>query len=176
MSRHRIIALPLLAVLLSLPLAPLAGAQDTDDVVVRVGLHAAEKNLNPFIGELHRWMQVIGHDGRSHHKHPIRWRFTVWHNVSALRNERASRLWPQWASASRRLPALGRDPSTVWREIDRSSTPGGYDAEVAQAAADARARRPKTPVLAADPELAAAVTDGLRARRSPHALSAEPAC
>ena len=68
---------------------------------------------------------------------------------------------------------LGRDPSTVWREIDRSSTPGGYDAEVAQAAADARARRPKTPVLAADPELAAAVTDGLRARRSPHALSAE---
>ena len=49
MSRHRIIALPLLAVLLSLPLAPLAGAQDTDDVVVRVGLHAAEKNLNPFI-------------------------------------------------------------------------------------------------------------------------------
>ena len=67
---------------------------------------------------------------------------------------------------------LGRDPSTVWREIDRSSTPGGYDAEVAQAAADARARRPKTPVLAADPELAAAVTDGLRARRSPHALSA----
>ena len=49
MSRRRIIALPLLAVLLSLPLAPLAGAQDTDDVVVRVGLHAAEKNLNPFI-------------------------------------------------------------------------------------------------------------------------------
>ena len=68
---------------------------------------------------------------------------------------------------------LGRDPSTVWREIDRSSTPGGYDAEVAQTAADARARRPKTPVLAADPELAAAVTEGLRARRSPHALSAE---
>ena len=122
-------------------------------------------------------MQVIGHDGRSHHKHPIRWRFTVWHNVSALRNERASRLWPRvgvsFAEIARRF---GRDPSTVWREIDRSSTPGGYDAEVAQAAADARARRPKTPVLAADPALAAAVTDGLRARRSPHALSAEPAC
>ena len=50
----------------------------------------------------------------------------------------------------------------MWREIDRSSTSGGYDAEVAQVAADARARRPKTPVLAADPELVAAVTDGMR--------------
>ena len=33
----------------------------------------------------------------------------------------------------------------------------GYDAEAAQAAADLRARRPKTPKLAGDPVLAAAV-------------------
>ena len=40
----------LVTVLLSLSLASPATAQDDDgDVVVRVGLHAAEKNLNPFI-------------------------------------------------------------------------------------------------------------------------------
>lgn len=46
--RHRIIILALILSLFSVALAPLAAAQD-DDVVVRVGLHAAEKNLNPFI-------------------------------------------------------------------------------------------------------------------------------
>lgn len=48
MSRHRIIVLTLISALFSFVLAPLAVAQD-DEVVVRVGLHAAEKNLNPFI-------------------------------------------------------------------------------------------------------------------------------
>ena len=48
MLRYRIIAIAFILSLFSLALAPLAGAQD-DDIVVRVGLHAAEKNLNPFI-------------------------------------------------------------------------------------------------------------------------------
>ena len=48
-SRHALSVL-LVTVLLSLSLATPATAQDDDsDVVVRVGLHAAEKNLNPFI-------------------------------------------------------------------------------------------------------------------------------
>ena len=49
MLRHRIIIFALILSLFSLALAPLAAAQDDDDIVVRVGLHAAEKNLNPFI-------------------------------------------------------------------------------------------------------------------------------
>ena len=48
MPRYRIIILTLILSLFSVALAPLAAAQD-DEVVVRVGLHAAEKNLNPFI-------------------------------------------------------------------------------------------------------------------------------
>lgn len=49
MPRHRIFVLALILSLFSLALAPPAAAQDDDDIVVRVGLHAAEKNLNPFI-------------------------------------------------------------------------------------------------------------------------------
>lgn len=49
MPRHRIIILALILSLFSVALAPLAAAQDDDDLVLRVGLHAAEKNLNPFI-------------------------------------------------------------------------------------------------------------------------------
>ena len=37
------------AALLSSVFAPSAVAQSDDEVLVRVGLHAAEKNLNPFI-------------------------------------------------------------------------------------------------------------------------------
>ena len=68
---------------------------------------------------------------------------------------------------------LGRHRSTVYRELGRGSGRGGYDAQAAQTAADRRARRPKTPVLAADPVLAAAALSRLRDRRSPHAASAE---
>ena len=49
MPRRRIIILALILSLFSVALAPLAAAQDDDEIVVRVGLHAAEKNLNPFI-------------------------------------------------------------------------------------------------------------------------------
>lgn len=46
---RRAISLVLISLLFSLSLAPPSAAQNDDDVVVRVGLHAAEKNLNPFI-------------------------------------------------------------------------------------------------------------------------------
>ena len=68
---------------------------------------------------------------------------------------------------------LGRHRSTVYRELARTCGSGGYDAQAAQTAADGRARRPKTPVLAADPVLAAAALSRLTGRRSPHAASAE---
>lgn len=50
MPKHRIFIVAAAAAALSASvLAPPAGAQSDDEVVVRVGLHAAEKNLNPFI-------------------------------------------------------------------------------------------------------------------------------
>ena len=49
---------------------------------------------------------------------------------------------------------------------------GAYDAEAAQAAAAVGAARPKTPVLAADPELAASVRELLKEGWSPHAICA----
>ncbi len=68
---------------------------------------------------------------------------------------------------------LGRHRSTAHRERKRGGGRCGYDAEAAQAAADRRARRPKTPKLAADPVLAAAVGGLLADRMSPHAISAQ---
>ncbi len=49
MTRHRFTALLLVPVLLSFAVVPLVAAQDEESVTLRVGLHADEKNLNPFI-------------------------------------------------------------------------------------------------------------------------------
>ena len=67
---------------------------------------------------------------------------------------------------------LGRHRSTVHRELRRGRRGGAYDAEAAQAAAAVGAARPKTPVLAADPELAASVRELLKEGWSPHAICA----
>ena len=67
---------------------------------------------------------------------------------------------------------LGRHRSTVYRELRRGRRGGVYDAEAAQAAAAVGAARPKIPVLAADPELAASVREGLKEGWSPHAIRA----
>ncbi len=56
---------------------------------------------------------------------------------------------------------LGRHATTVQRELGRNGGVCGYRAEAAQAGAEARARRPKTPKLVGDPVLAEAVTVGL---------------
>ena len=64
---------------------------------------------------------------------------------------------------------LGRHRSTVYRELDRNSRHGRYGAQAAQA----RAVRPKTPKLAADPGLAAAVAQRLSMGWSPHAVCAD---
>ena len=67
---------------------------------------------------------------------------------------------------------LGRHRSTIHRELNRGRRAGAYDAAAAQAAASVGAARPRTPKLAADPELAASVGEGLKEGWSPHAISA----
>ena len=57
---------------------------------------------------------------------------------------------------------IGRSPSTICREVARNrTTKGVYRAVSAQAAAEERARRPKTAKLAADPVLRELVQDWL---------------
>ena len=68
---------------------------------------------------------------------------------------------------------LGRHRSTVYRELGRNGVVGGYDAQAAQAAAEARAARPKEPELAASSKLAAAVTERLEMGWSPQAVCAD---
>ena len=68
---------------------------------------------------------------------------------------------------------LGRDPSTVHRELARCVGRAGYDARSAHAWACARARRVRVSKLADDPVLAAAVTERLKLRWSPHAAAAD---
>lgn len=77
------------------------------------------------------------------------------------------------ASARQIADALARHPSTVRREINRAGGRDVYRAEDAQAEAEDRARRPKTPKLVADPELAGAVAERLEMGWSPHAISAD---
>ena len=74
------------------------------------------------------------------------------------------------ADAARRL---GRDRSTVHREVARCAGRAGYDARSAHAWACARARRVRVSKLADDPVLAAAVTERLKLRWSPHAAAAD---
>jgi IS30 family transposase len=68
---------------------------------------------------------------------------------------------------------LGRPASTVCREVARNrTTRGRYRAVSAQAAAEDRARRPKTAKLAADLVLRELVQDWLQRKRSPRQISA----
>ncbi|WP_370936028.1 IS30 family transposase [Amycolatopsis sp. cg13] len=67
---------------------------------------------------------------------------------------------------------LGRNRSTIGRELDRNGTAEGYRASTAQHAAEQRARRPKTAKLAADPVLAERVRQDLLAWWSPEQIAA----
>ena len=68
---------------------------------------------------------------------------------------------------------LDRAPSTISRELARGTRrpKTGYRATVAQALADARARRPKTALLCAQPRLEHSVAQQLRAKHSPEQIS-----
>ncbi len=67
---------------------------------------------------------------------------------------------------------LGRDPSTISRELRRNAHPdsGGYRPHAAQARAEARRPRRKISKIAADPELRQAVQDGLDLKWSPEQI------
>jgi transposase, IS30 family len=69
--------------------------------------------------------------------------------------------------------ALGRPPSTISRELARGTVrrKSGYRATVAQAAADARAHRPKTALLAASDRLREHVQQRLQDKDSPEQIS-----
>ncbi len=73
-------------------------------------------------------------------------------------------------SAAEVARRLGRNRSTVCREIARNGGRCGYRAEAAQQAVTVRARRPRASKLACDPGLASAVAEGLARRWSPHAI------
>jgi IS30 family transposase len=68
---------------------------------------------------------------------------------------------------------LGRDPSTISRELKRGAVrrKTGYRATVAQALADQRARRPKTRVLEINDELREHVQNRLQEKDSPEQIS-----
>ncbi|TVT54698.1 IS30 family transposase [Amycolatopsis rhizosphaerae] len=66
---------------------------------------------------------------------------------------------------------LGRSPSTVSREITRNGGRGAYRAFAAEAAARARARRPKEAKLAGNTELREWVSDRLEADWSPEQIA-----
>ncbi len=67
---------------------------------------------------------------------------------------------------------LGRDRSTVHRELARCAGRADYDDRSAHAWACARARRVRVSKLADDAVLAAAVTERLKLRWSPHPAGA----
>jgi len=67
---------------------------------------------------------------------------------------------------------LGRDRSTIGRELDRNSTGQGYRASSAQQMTEQRAKRPKPAKLAVDPVLRDRVQADLRARWSPEQVAA----
>jgi transposase, IS30 family len=78
-------------------------------------------------------------------------------------------------ASTRRIAAeLGRDPSTVSRELrrNRDQVSGDYRPHTAQARADARRPRPKISKIAANPALRQAVQDGLDLRWSPKQIVA----
>jgi IS30 family transposase len=75
----------------------------------------------------------------------------------------------------RRIAAeLGRDCSTISRELRRNAHPvsGDYRPHAAQARAQARRPRPKTGKIAANPALRQAIQDGLDLRWSPEQIVA----
>ena len=125
-------------------------------------------------GDLHRWMRQIGHDGRlfKSASDPVEVH-SMAQRLSSEERVRVDEMARAGVDVDEMARRLGRHRSTVHRELKRCGGRCGYDAEAAQAAADLRARRPKTPKLAGDPVLAAAVGGLLADRMSPHAISAQ---
>ena len=81
-------------------------------------------------------------------------------------------LWREGRSVRSIAAEVGRDPSTISREVRRNAHPetGDYRPHAAQSRADARRPRPKKGKLAVNPELRQAVQDGLDHEWSPEQI------
>ena len=92
--------------------------------------------------------------------------------LSLAEREEIMILHAQGLSNAEIADRLGRNRSTIWRELARNSTAGGYRASTAQHAAEQRAKRPKPAKLATDPVLHDRVQQDLQARWSPEQIAA----
>jgi len=90
--------------------------------------------------------------------------------LSLAEREEIMILWVQEVPKAEIARRLGRDRSTIGRELDRNSTGQGYRASSAQQMTEQRAKRPKPAKLAADPVLRDRVQADLRARWSPEQI------
>ena len=95
------------------------------------------------------------------------------HGLSFDERARIEAMSAQGMSIEETARHLGRHPTTMLRELARCEGRGSYNAEDAQADADDRAARPKTPLLAADPVLAAEVEELLMEGMSPCSAAAQ---
>ena len=119
-------------------------------------------------------MRQFGRDGRSSGRHPIRWRFTSWHNASASRSARVETMRQAGVSVDGAARRLGGHHTTVHREPARGAGRGSCDAEAAPTGADGPARCLWRPSPLPVPCWPRRSRKGLKARRSPPALAAEP--
>ena len=112
-------------------------------------------SLALLLDDLHRWMRQIGHDGRlfKSASDPVEVH-SMAQRLSSEERVRVDEMARAGVDVDEMARRLDRHRSTVHRELKRCGGRCGYDAEAAQAAADLRARRPKTPKLAGDPVLA----------------------
>ncbi|WP_233621437.1 IS30 family transposase [Amycolatopsis sp. WAC 04182] len=92
--------------------------------------------------------------------------------LSLAEREEIMILWAQEVPRAEIARRLGRDRSTIGRELDRNSTGQGYRASSAQQLSELRAKRPKPAKLAVDPVLRDRVQADLRARWSPEQITA----
>ena len=100
-----------------------------------LGLAASKsKRFESFLGELHRWMRQVGHDGRLLKSTSNRWRFLVWHSGSVAMN----------GPGSRRCAPRG---SALRRQLDGSAGTGPLciASSTATAGTADTARRPRRP-------------------------------
>jgi IS30 family transposase len=72
---------------------------------------------------------------------------------------------------ARAAERVGRDRSTISREVGRGATRSGYRARVGQDVAEANAKRPKARKLEVNPALRGAVVRGLEQRHSPQQIA-----
>jgi IS30 family transposase len=95
--------------------------------------------------------------------------------LSLLERQRIATLRGRGLAVREIARRLGRSPSTVSRELRRNLRPhdrGIYDGDLAHARARGRARRPRRPLLAREPELRRIVQQKLEREWSPAPIAA----